>query len=164
LHRHYGTSQTYHANATVIPFGYFGGSCIKQLNTPRTIGIHSDFIPPDLKDLDGYSYIPEPSDRDEYDVLVYASHNDRNSRSIRHAVSRGIPIIGYTSVPLIAELVKEGLAFELVEKDDFAGVIPNTIHYIGSNPAWQLNNSIGLFKYARTVMNWDKWIYELEHL
>jgi hypothetical protein len=164
LHRHYVTSHLYDQNATKIEFGYSSVNNIKELNTPKVIGIHSDLMLPHLTNLYEYSYVLEPSANNAYDVLVYASHNDRYTRSIRHAVARGIPIIGYTSVPLIAELVKEGLAFELQEKDDFAHVIPNTIHYIGSDAAWQLNNSMGLFRYARTKLNWDKWIYELEHL
>jgi hypothetical protein len=165
LHRHYVTNKAYNSKAIPVPFGYSNGTGIKELNIPRVIGIHSDFMPPRLNDLDGYSYLEEPNGNNGvYDVLVYASHNDRNSRSVRHAIACGIPIIGYTSIPLISELVKEGLAFELDERDDFKNVISNTIHYIGSNPQWQLMNSIALFKYAQTSMNWDQWIYELERL
>jgi hypothetical protein len=164
LCRHYVTSSVYNPNATKISFGCIRGNGVKKLNTPRSIGIHSDFALPKLKDLDSHSYILKPSDNDAYDILVYASHNDRYSRCIRKAISSAIPIIGYKSIPLIGELIEEGLAFELDESDDFESTITNTINYISYNPQWQLLNSMGLFKYARTVMNWDQWIYELEHL
>lgn len=164
LHRHYTTSKMYNPAAVEIPFGYTHLAAIQPLSCPKIIGIVSDFIPPHLGDLEEYSYVHTPKDDEHFDVLVYASHNDRYSRLIRRAVSCGKPIIGYTSVPLISDLVKHGLAFELKECDDFENVVTNTMWYIASNIPWQLNNSISMFTYARDYMNWDCWSYELEHL
>lgn len=113
LHRHYVTSKMYNSVAIEIPFGYTSSVAIKELSHPKSIGIISDFIPPHLNDLEEYSYVYNPKDDENFDVLVYASHNDRYSRLIRRAVSCGKPIIGYTSVPLIHDLVKHGLAFDL---------------------------------------------------
>jgi hypothetical protein len=165
LHRHYTTSRKYHPDATELPFGYSSANKVKELKYPKTIGIVADFTPPRLSDLDLYEYLYNPqSDNAKYDILVYASDDDRYSRSIRHAIASGIPIIGYTSIPLIGELVERGLAFALDKEDDFENAITNTVSYIGSNIQWQLINSVDLFKYAGDFMNWDRWIYELERL
>jgi hypothetical protein len=163
-HRHYVTSRIYNQFATELPLGYSSASRVRQFMMPKRIGLICDSIVPHLRDLDEYTYIYNPSDFDTFDVLVYASHNDRFSRVIRRAISEGIPIIGYTSVPLIAELVEVGLALELKESDDFEITITNTICYIGSSIPWQMTNSVALFKYAKDFMNWDRWIYELEHI
>jgi hypothetical protein len=165
LHRHYTTSQQYHPDAIELPFGGYSSNSIKEIKRPHTIGIVSDFTPAPLKDIDLYEYLHNPQCHDaKYDILVYASNDDRCSRAIRHAIVSGIPIIGYTSIPLIAELVEQGLAFGLNENDDFENALTNTIYYIDSNIQWQLTNSVALFKYASEVMNWDRWIYELERL
>jgi len=166
LHRHYTTSRKYHSDAIELPFGYSSSNTVKELKCPKTIGIVADFTPPHLLDLDLYEYLYNPhcDDSAKYDVLVYASNDDRYSRSVRQCISSGIPIIGYTSIPLIGELVEKGLAFELHENDDFENTITNTISYISSNIEWQLTNSIDLFKYTNDFMNWDSWIYELGNL
>ena len=165
LHRHYTTSQKYHPDAIELQFGYSSSNTVKQIQTPKTIGIYSDCTPPHLSDLESYEYLHNPQDGDcKYDILVYASEDDRYSRSVRHAIASGIPIIGYTSIPLIAELVEKELAFELDKNDDFENAITNTISYIGCNAPWQLMNSVNLFKYANDFLNWDRWIYELERV
>lgn len=164
IHQHYVTHRSYSSSGIVMPFGYTLDRGIKEICMPKVIGLHAEFMPPHLKDLKEYSYLYEPNDDREYDVLVYASNNDRYLRSLRRAVASGIPIIGYRSVPMIADLIDDGLAFELHEDDDFENALTNTLTYIGSNPHWQLHNSLRLFERAKKHMNWDVWIDEFKSL
>lgn len=164
IHRHFVTSRAYNSSGKVVPFGYSSQSKIKSILDPKIIAVCADFEIPHLKNLDDYKYVINPDDHEQFDILVYATSTDRYSRIIRRAVSEGIPTVGYNTTPLMKDLIDNELAFELDPSDDFENAITNTISYISSNIPWQLFNSVGLFKYSQQNLNWDKWLYELEHL
>lgn len=164
IHRHFVTSREYDRSAKVVPFGYSSHRKIKSILDPKTIAVYADFEIPKLTNLDDYKYVINPDDHEQFDILVYATSTDRYSRIIRRAVSEAVPIIGYNATPIMKDLIDNELAFELDPSDDFENAITNTISYISSNVPWQLFNSVALFKYSQQNLNWDKWLYELEHL